>query len=119
MGFSSNPKYTKLGMEIIACKLEAFNEEGGRVQVWSWASEKYPESTLRLGNIADKLGRKLSMQGGGGLRGRAGGRLKLQEEEEGASFEVEQVSPPAAASSTSDFKALLFPQVLDPGSKVV
>ena len=49
---------------------------------------------MRLGNIADKLGRKLSMQdggrtqmgafkvagGGGRLRGRAGGRLKLQEE---------------------------------------
>ena len=42
-----------------------------------------------------------------------------EEEEEGSSFEVEQVSPPAAASSTSDFKALLFPQVLDPGSKEV
>ena len=57
--------------------------------------------------------------GGGRLRGRAGGRLKLHEKEEGSSFEVEQVSPPAAASSTFHFKAFLFPQVLDPGSKVV
>ena len=45
--------------------------------------------------------------------------FKVAEEEEGSSFEVEQVSPPAAASSTFDFKALLFPQVLDPGSKEV
>ena len=43
----------------------------------------------------------------------------MQEEDEGSSFEVEQVSPPAAAFSTFHLKALLFPQVLYPGSKKV
>ena len=69
-----------------------------------------PESTLRIHNIAVKLGRKSGMQGGGRR-----GHLKLQD----STFEVEQLSPPAAWSreKVSTSKPCCFLTFWDPWSE--